>query len=82
MAVPFCMGKVIDIIYTASSQDQLIHRLNTVCAVLVGVFVVGGLANFGRVYLMQVMIVCVMNSCIHVSFNWMFQHDCLDTYCF
>jgi ATP-binding cassette subfamily B (MDR/TAP) protein 10 len=54
MAVPFCMGKVIDIINTAADQEQLISNLNIVCMVLVGVFVVGGLANFGRVYLMQI----------------------------
>lgn len=54
MAVPFCMGKVIDIIYTTTDQQQLIERLNTVCLILVTVFVIGGLANFGRVYLMQV----------------------------
>ncbi|XP_076464201.1 ATP-binding cassette sub-family B member 10, mitochondrial-like [Babylonia areolata] len=54
MAVPFCMGKVIDIIYTASDHQQLIERLNTVCLALVAVFVLGGLANFGRVYLMQI----------------------------
>lgn len=54
MAVPFCMGKVIDIIYTAAEQGQLIEKLNIVCQILVVVFVVGGVANFGRVYLMQV----------------------------
>ena len=54
MAVPFCMGKVIDIIYTAAEQGQLIEKLNTVCQILVVVFLVGGLANFGRVYLMQI----------------------------
>ncbi|KAK7488683.1 hypothetical protein BaRGS_00020136 [Batillaria attramentaria] len=54
MAVPFCMGKVIDIIYTAVDHDQLVERLNYVCKILVVVFIVGGLANFGRVYLMQI----------------------------
>ena len=48
------MGKVIDIIYTAAEQGQLIEKLNIVCQILVVVFVVGGVANFGRVYLMQV----------------------------
>ena len=54
MAVPFCMGRVIDIIYTAAEQGQLLEKLNIVCQILVVVFVVGGVANFGRVYLMQV----------------------------
>lgn len=54
MAVPFCMGKVIDIIYTTADHDQLVDRLNYVCKILVAVFLVGGAANFGRVYLMQI----------------------------
>ena len=53
MAVPFCMGKVIDIIYNASDQAQLIDNLNTVCQILVAVFLLGGLANSGRVYLIS-----------------------------
>lgn len=54
MAVPFCMGKVIDIIYTSADHGQLVRNLSTFCQVLVVIFVVGGLANFGRVYLMQI----------------------------
>lgn len=53
MAVPFALGKVIDIIYTDDSE-QLRRNLNVVCAILLGVFVIGGLCNFGRVYLMSV----------------------------
>lgn len=54
MSVPFCMGKIIDIIYT-SSQDpaQMVETLSYVCKILCGVFLVGGAANFGRVYLIQ-----------------------------
>ena len=54
MSVPFCMGKIIDIIYT-SSQDttQMVETLSFVCKVLCGVFLLGGAANFGRVYLIQ-----------------------------
>lgn len=54
MSVPFCMGKIIDIIYT-SSQDptQMVETLSYVCKILCGVFLMGGAANFGRVYLIQ-----------------------------
>ncbi|KAL9952922.1 hypothetical protein ACROYT_G040252 [Oculina patagonica] len=54
MSVPFCMGKIIDIIYT-SSQDtaQMVETLSYVCKILCGVFLLGGAANFGRVYLIQ-----------------------------
>jgi len=55
MSVPFCMGKIIDIIYS-SSQDttQMVETLSYVCKILCGVFLLGGAANFGRVYLIQV----------------------------
>ncbi|XP_050404463.1 ATP-binding cassette sub-family B member 10, mitochondrial [Patella vulgata] len=54
MAVPFCLGKVIDIIYTASQDGTLVEKLNNICKILVGIFLIGALANFGRVYLMQI----------------------------
>jgi ATP-binding cassette subfamily B (MDR/TAP) protein 10 len=53
MAVPFCLGRVIDIIYTADSQ-KMREDLTELSVVLLGVFLVGGLCNFGRVYLMSV----------------------------
>ncbi|XP_014219848.1 ATP-binding cassette sub-family B member 10, mitochondrial [Copidosoma floridanum] len=52
MAVPFCLGKIIDIIYT-KDQDKTRDNLSNVCLVLLGVFVFGGLCNFARVYLMS-----------------------------
>jgi len=63
MAVPFALGKVIDIIYNLDQlkdsdqemQKQVIRdRLQKVCLGLAGVFILGGLCNFGRVYLMRV----------------------------
>ncbi|KZC14834.1 PREDICTED: ATP-binding cassette sub-family B member 10, mitochondrial [Dufourea novaeangliae] len=51
MAVPFCLGKIIDIIYT-SDTESMKKNLNRLCVILFGVFVVGGVCNFGRVYLM------------------------------
>ncbi|PNF42848.1 ATP-binding cassette sub-family B member 10, mitochondrial [Cryptotermes secundus] len=53
MAVPFCLGRVIDIIYTADHQ-KMRENLTKLSAVLLAVFLVGGLCNFGRVYLMSV----------------------------
>ncbi|CAH0392928.1 unnamed protein product [Bemisia tabaci] len=52
MAVPFSLGKVIDIIYTSDSE-KMKDNLNFVCAILIGVFVLGATCNFGRVYLMN-----------------------------
>ena len=52
LAVPFGIGKVIDIIYTKDSAD-MVTRLTTFCKFLLAVFVVGAVANMGRVYLMS-----------------------------
>ena len=64
MSVPFALGKVIDIIYSmdqlkndqsqSSAKEQISETLNQVCLLLVGVFALGGLSNFGRVYLMRI----------------------------
>lgn len=50
MAVPFCLGKLIDIIYT-SDKKKMKENLNQLCIILLGVFIIGGLCNFCRVYL-------------------------------
>ncbi|GFU54517.1 ATP-binding cassette sub-family B member 10, mitochondrial [Nephila pilipes] len=52
MAVPFCVGKLIDMM-TSSSED-LQKNLVLFCKILVVIFFIGGLANFGRVYLMNI----------------------------
>ncbi|XP_058802845.1 ATP-binding cassette sub-family B member 10, mitochondrial-like [Phymastichus coffea] len=52
MAVPFCLGKVIDIIY-AKDHEQTRENLKNICLILLGVFLFGGLCNFSRVYLMS-----------------------------
>ncbi|GAB6021768.1 hypothetical protein CHUAL_004346 [Chamberlinius hualienensis] len=52
MAVPFCMGKVIDIIYQ-SKPEVMKENLRNIAIALVVVFVLGAIANCGRVYLMQ-----------------------------
>ena len=53
MAVPFALGKIIDIIYTRDPV-QMKQNLNTLCATLFCVFLIGSICNFGRVYLMNV----------------------------
>lgn len=54
LAVPFCMGKVIDIINTSAKDGTMMEKLTSFCSVLLVIFLIGGLANFGRVYLMQI----------------------------
>ncbi|CAL4129641.1 unnamed protein product, partial [Meganyctiphanes norvegica] len=53
MAVPFALGHVIDIIYTADSTVMK-ENLDRVTLILSAVFLTGALANFGRVFLMNV----------------------------
>lgn len=51
MSVPYAVGKILDIIFT---QDAAVaERLTGFCAVMLGVFVVGAMANFGRIYLIN-----------------------------
>ena len=38
---------------TSEERNQITRKLQNVCIALVGVFTVGALANFGRVYLMR-----------------------------
>lgn len=52
MAVPFCFGKVIDVISTAK-KEEMKENLNRLTLVLLVVFLIGGLSNFRRVYLMS-----------------------------
>ncbi|CAH4036769.1 unnamed protein product [Pieris brassicae] len=55
MAVPFSLGKVLDIIYdTTSDLGAAREKLDSLCLMLCGVFLLGGLCNFGRVYLMSI----------------------------
>ncbi|CAO1415225.1 unnamed protein product [Diamesa tonsa] len=54
MAVPFGLGKILDIIYASdSAADSGVARekLDQFCLILGVIFILGGLANFGRVYL-------------------------------
>ncbi|KAK5643659.1 hypothetical protein RI129_007504 [Pyrocoelia pectoralis] len=54
MAVPFALGKVLDIIYTNSDNVEEAHiKMNHLCGILIAVFIIGGICNFGRVYIMS-----------------------------
>lgn len=50
MGVPYSIGRILDIIFTENVAKE---KLKEFCMILVGIFVVGGLANFGRIYLMN-----------------------------
>ncbi|XP_066603894.1 ATP-binding cassette sub-family B member 10, mitochondrial [Prorops nasuta] len=52
MAVPFSLGRVIDVIYT-KDKEKMRDNLNKICFILFGVFVIGALSNFVRVYFMS-----------------------------
>jgi len=55
MSVPFALGKIVDLIYEIDKSKEenqkkqsFEENLKKVCSILTGVFVVGGLCNFGR----------------------------------
>ena len=53
LAVPYSIGRVIDIIYSYITQENMVQKLREFSLILLVVFIIGGLANFGRVYLMH-----------------------------
>lgn len=54
MSVPYFMGNIIDTISSdAARNGQAMETLTRTCYILSGVFLIGGLANFGRVYLIH-----------------------------
>lgn len=54
MSVPFCMGKLIDLIQVAASTHGMEDTLFKVSVGLSAIFVIGAIANAGRVYLLQI----------------------------
>lgn len=63
MAVPFALGKVIDLIYTTDTATMN-SNINMVCGILLAIFTIGGICNFGRVYLMNM-------ACKQILFIWL-----------
>lgn len=53
MAVPFSLGKILDIIYTNKGEEAQAN-LNRVCGILFSVFLLGAVCNFGRVYYISI----------------------------
>ncbi|OQR75181.1 ATP-binding cassette sub-family B member 10 [Tropilaelaps mercedesae] len=51
---PFFIGKTIDTIYQSDSIETMKKRLNYIVTIVGGLAVLGGAANFGRVYLINV----------------------------
>ncbi|GAB0092994.1 ATP-binding cassette sub-family B member 10, mitochondrial [Sergentomyia squamirostris] len=51
MAVPYGLGKILDTIYSDESKEVAKERLKKFCLILAGIFIIGGVSNFGRVYL-------------------------------
>lgn len=52
MIVPYALGKLLDIIYSNAEEMKAAKaRLQDFCLMLGGIFLIGGVANFGRVYL-------------------------------
>lgn len=52
MAVPYGLGRILDTCYQKGSElEEAKKKLKQFCLILVGVFLIGGVANFGRVYL-------------------------------
>ncbi|KAH8419743.1 hypothetical protein KR009_001997 [Drosophila setifemur] len=52
MSVPLFLGKVIDVVFNKAGMDAAaLGKLGEYSALLFGIFVIGGIANFARVYL-------------------------------
>ncbi|XP_061172212.1 ATP-binding cassette sub-family B member 10, mitochondrial-like [Saccostrea echinata] len=51
MSIPFCIGKVIDTIY--SDSENMTATLTNICQILICVFIIGAIANMGRIYIMN-----------------------------
>jgi ATP-binding cassette subfamily B (MDR/TAP) protein 10 len=54
MSVPFFIGKLIDFVQVNSSDKEAMkEKLRNITLIMAGIFVIGALANFGRVYIIQ-----------------------------
>lgn len=52
MAIPFSFGRIVDIIYK-SDVTEAQAKLITICTILLPVFIIGAVCNFGRIYLIN-----------------------------
>ncbi|XP_063721375.1 ATP-binding cassette sub-family B member 10, mitochondrial-like isoform X2 [Symsagittifera roscoffensis] len=53
LSVPYFIGTIIDTIYTLEDKTALLHNLQSVASMLVGLFIIGAAANGARIYLIQ-----------------------------
>ena len=52
MSVPFALGKILDIIFDKKgTHAETMEKLKEFSIILLGIFVLGGLTNYLRVYL-------------------------------
>lgn len=61
MAVPFSLGKILDLIFEKKDQIDSKMKLQKLCGVLGIVFLVGGFANFARIYLFNTSSLRIVN---------------------
>jgi ATP-binding cassette subfamily B (MDR/TAP) protein 10 len=54
MSVPFFIGKLIDFIQSTTDKETLKERLKNITLIMTCIFIIGAVANFGRVYIIQV----------------------------
>ena len=52
MLVPFFIGKLIDFIQN-SDKKEMKEKLKKISLIMFAVFLIGAIANFGRVYIIQ-----------------------------
>ncbi|XP_054711327.1 ATP-binding cassette sub-family B member 10, mitochondrial-like [Uloborus diversus] len=73
MAVPYCVGQLIDIITTANGNVK--DNLVSFCYVLIAIFAIGALANCGRVYLMNMSSYRIVNSLRKKTYSGILQQE-------
>ena len=66
MAIPFSLGKIIDIIFT-DSPTEMVQNLTNFSMVLGGIFAVGAALNFGRTYLMGLSSISTHTFILHLN---------------
>lgn len=81
MSVPFVLGKILDTIFDKDGEksSQSLDRLKHFSLILCGVFFIGGLANFGRIYLFNSACMYCLNNLlvecvILISIKFSFAH--------
>lgn len=61
MSVPFSLGKMLDLIFDKKDQHESKLKLQKLCGALGIVFLIGGFANFARIYLFNTASLRIVN---------------------